>query len=320
VNPYRTALRAALLASLLAGAACSRPSREESGTSAAVAPAATPSAGASAAPLVPATAALESVDSLALNPANDSLAADSVLVAQARRGLQLFLHTKEELPQAVGNQLSCGNCHLNAGQKDRALPLVGVAAIFPDYRARSGRLVSLEGRIRGCFQRSLNGTAPDEGSPELLALSAYITWISRGQPMGTAPAWRGKNAIAREKRIPVAQLDTAQGKALFAQKCAVCHGADGQGVDLGTAKPGPLWGRGSWNDGAGMSRVYTLAGYLRYAMPLTAPGTLTDEEAQQIAAYVNSQERPVYPGKAKDYPDGAVPVDAVYYPKRGSVR
>lgn len=69
-----------------------------------------------------------------------------------------------------------------------------------------------------------------------------------------------------------------------------------------------------------MSRIYTLAGYLRFAMPLTAPGTLSDDEAQQIAAYIDSQERPVYPGKAKDYPTGIVPVDAVYYPRRGPER
>jgi thiosulfate dehydrogenase len=300
---------------LLAGAACSSPPGADSGPSAAEAP----TAGSQAARLVPATAGLESVDSLALDPARDPLPADSVLAAQVRRGLQLFRHTPEELPHEVGNQLSCGNCHLNAGQKDRALPLVGVAAVVPDYRPRSGKLVSLEERIGGCFQRSLNGTAPEHGSPVLLALSAYITWISHGQPMGTAPAWRGKNTIGREERIPIAQLDTARGKTLFVQKCAVCHGADGQGVDLGTAKPGPLWGPGSWNDGAGMSRIYTLAGYLRFALPLTAPGTLSDEEAQQIAAYIDSQERPVYAAKARDYP-GGVPVDAVYYPRRGSGR
>jgi thiosulfate dehydrogenase len=79
-------------------------------------------------------------------------------------------------------------------------------------------------------------------------------------------------------------------------------------------KPGPLWGARSWNDGAGAARVYTLAGYIRYAMPLTQPGILSDEEAQHVAAYINAQERPVYSGKADDYPGGA-PIDAVYYPR-----
>jgi cytochrome c len=63
-----------------------------------------------------------------------------------------------------------------------------------------------------------------------------------------------------------------------------------------------------------MARVYTLAGYIRYAMPLTQPGILSDAEAQHVAAYITAMERPVYPGKAQDYPGGP-PVDAVYYPQ-----
>ena len=42
------------------------------------------------------------------------------------------------------------------------------------------------------------------------------------------------------------------------------------------------------------------------------PGSLSDEEAQLIAAYINSQERPEYPDKAGDFPAGGRPADAVY--------
>jgi cytochrome c len=44
-------------------------------------------------------------------------------------------------------------------------------------------------------------------------------------------------------------------------------------------------------------------------------GSLTDEEAQHIAAFITSKERPVYPFKEKDYVKGPPP-DAVYYPKK----
>ena len=308
----RNIVRVLATAAAFAAVACSRAQRASADSSAE----ARASSHAPHVPLISATSVLASVDSLALDPARDSLPRDSVLAGQVRRGLQIFLHTRQEVPAAVGNQLSCGNCHLNAGQKDRALPLVGVAALFPMYRPRSGHVVGLQGRIRGCFQRSLNGTPPAYDSPELTAVSAYLTWISRGQPLGVVPAWRGRNTIARANRIALAQLDTTRGKSLFARSCAMCHGTDGQGVSLGTVKPGPLWGAGSWNDGAGMARVYTLAGYLRYAMPLSAPGTLTDAEAQQIAMYIDSRPRPAFAGKAKDFPKG-VPGDAVYYRGRG---
>ena len=85
-------------------------------------------------------------------------------------------------------------------------------------------------------------------------------------------------------------------------------------MQIGDKKAGPLWGDDSWNDGAGAARVYTLAGIIRYAMPYLDPGSLSDEEAQHVAAYINSQPRPRYPFKDRDYPGSKIPVDAVYYP------
>ena len=68
--------------------------------------------------------------------------------------------------------------------------------------------------------------------------------------------------------IPVSALDTRAGGEIYADRCTSCHGPDGQGVQIGDKKAGPLWGPGSWNDGAGAARVYTLAGMIRYSMPL----------------------------------------------------
>ena len=92
--------------------------------------------------------------------------------------------------------------------------------------------------------------------------------------------------------------------------------SDGQGVAVGDKKPGPLWGPDSWNDGAGAARVYTLAGIVRYAMPYLNPGSLTDEEAQEVAAFINSKPRPAFPYKQTDYLTEKLPGDAVYYAKR----
>ena len=157
---------------------------------------------------------------------------------------------------------------------------------------------------------------PSPSSKEVLALAAYITWLARGTEVGRNPTWRGQNAIPSEKLIPVAKLDPQKGGEIFSERCTSCHGADGQGILVGDKKPGPLWGPDSWNDGAGASRVYTLAGIIRYAMPYLDPGSLTDEEAQQVAAFINSKPRPSYPFKAQDYLTEKLPADAVYYPKR----
>jgi len=220
---------------------------------------------------------------------------------------------------------------LNGGQRERALPLVGVAGMFPEYNRRAGRLISLPDRVVDCFLRSQNATGhltgeaepgdahgelPSPTSKEVLALSAYITWISKGTPVGTNPTWRGQNAIDSKALLPLDKLDKARGENVYMERCSSCHGADGQGVQIGTKKAGPLWGPDSWNDGAGAARIYTLAGIIRFSMPYLDPGSLSDEDAQHVAAFVNSKPRPSYPFKNQDYLADKIPVDAVYYPHR----
>jgi thiosulfate dehydrogenase len=253
------------------------------------------------------------------NPLTDPSLDDSKLSRDIKWGFRLFTNTPQEAPHFAPGKMSCNNCHLNAGQRERSLPLVNVAGMFPEYNRRSGRLYSLGDRVVDCFLRSENATGAAEADPptttsaEVLAISAYITWLARGSEVGNNPPWRGQNTIPASKLIPVDKLDTQKGEALFKEHCTNCHGEDGQGVAIGDKKPGPLWGPDSWNDGAGAARVYTLAGIIRYSMPYLDPGRLTDEEAQQVAAFINSRPRPSYPFKQQDYRTEKRPVDAVYY-------
>lgn len=147
-------------------------------------------------------------------------------------------------------------------------------------------------------------------------MSAYLTWLSRGTQMGTNPSWRGQHTIPTSALIPIDKLDPQKGEMIFAERCTNCHGVDGQGVAIGDKWAGPLWGPDSLNDGAGAARVYTLAGIIRYTMPYLDPGNLTDAEAQQLAAFIDSKPRPGYPFKAQDYLTERLPPDSVYYAKR----
>jgi thiosulfate dehydrogenase len=268
------------------------------------------------------------------NPLTDSTLDESKLSNEIRWGFRIFTNTPGEAARFTPSKVSCSNCHLNAGQRERSLPLVGVAGMFPEYNRRSGRLYTLGDRIVDCFLRSENATGtieagggevagddehedvPSPTSKEVLAVSAYITWLARGYEVGKNPAWRGQNVIAASNVIPIEQLDTRRGEALFVERCTSCHGPDGLGVAVGDKKPGPLWGPDSWNDGAGAARVYTLAGIIRYSMPYLDPGSLTDEEAQQLAMFINSKPRPSYPFKSRDYLTEKLPVDSVYYTRR----
>jgi thiosulfate dehydrogenase len=262
------------------------------------------------------------------NPLTDATLDDSRLSADIRWGFRIFTNTGREAPQFSPGLMSCNNCHLNGGQRERSMPLVGVAGMFPEYNRRSGRLFTLNDRIVDCFLRSQNatgaqgegGSLPSQTSKEVLALAAYLTWLSKGYQVGSNPPWRGQNAIPAASLIPVSKLDPARGESLFLERCTTCHGPDGQGVFVGDKRPGPLWGPNSWNDGAGAARVYTLAGIIRYSMPYLNPGSLTDEEAQHLATFINSKPRPAFPFKTSDYRTDKVPVDGVYYTDRPAIK
>ena len=67
-----------------------------------------------------------------------------------------------------------------------------------------------------------------------------------------------------------------------------------------------------YNIGAGISRISIASSFVRAAMPYDRPGSLTAQQAYDVAAYMNSHARPDFPGKEKDWPKGDAPADAAY--------
>lgn len=274
-----------------------------------------------AGPLIPAHTTMVSAWDIPADPFAEETVNGLPNADQIRRGYEIFTKTTSAAPGIAAGKVACSNCHLNAGQRERALPLVGVSAAYPEMNRRAERMFTIEDRIIECFMRSENGTQvartfPAADSADVQAVKAYLDWLSRGYEKGQPLPWRGKNTIAADQQIPIDRLDPAKGEALFLEKCINCHGRDGQGVWIGDKKAAPLWGPDSWNDGAGAARVYTLAGIIRYAMPYLEPGSLSDEEAQHLAAFITSRPRPSYPFKERDYASSGPPKDAVYYAPR----
>lgn len=224
-----------------------------------------------------------------------------------KHGKLLLTDTRQRLPNNVGNGLNCTSCHLAGGATPNASPWVGIWGVFPEYRARSGKLISLQERVNDCFERSLNGKPLPIASNEMNDILAYMQWISTGVPTGVNVKGRGFGPFDQKLKP-----DGAQGKQVYAAKCASCHGAEGQGLPNGAGGyvfP-PVWGKDSFNDGAGMARTYTAAAFVKYNMPLGQGGSLSDQEALDVSEYFTKQVRPVYPGKAKDWPKGDKPKDA----------
>lgn len=187
----------------------------------------------------------------------------------------------------VGNDLTCSSCHLEAGTDPRAATFIGVATAYPAWSPREKRVITLEDRILNCFMRSMNGTRPALGSEASVAMAAYITWLSQGEPIRMNPNRPlGPNAVPAIKLDPET-ADAGRGQGLYEERCAECHGEDGLGTESGP----PVWGPRSYNDGAGLARIEKLAPWLKVAMPL-GETDLTDQEALDLAAYVNSKDRP----------------------------
>jgi thiosulfate dehydrogenase len=217
----------------------------------------------------------------------------------------------------TGSNMSCQNCHLVAGTKKFGLPFVGVFADFPQYRSREGEVGTLEDRINGCMTRSLNGRPLPVDSEEMKAFVAYIKFLSTGRPVGTKTPGRGSGKMPELTRA----ADPAAGTHVYAETCAACHGADGEGKRAGDGKGyefPPLWGPDSFNDGAGMARLISSATFIHSNMPngTTADQpVLTPEQAWDVAAYMVSMKRPQKGALNKDFPVGTEkPVDTGYGP------
>ncbi len=197
-------------------------------------------------------------------------------------GYHILMDTQTYAKEYVGNQLNCRNCHFNAGRERETLSLVGVAASYPKYRERNKYVTDLVTRTQGCFERSMNGKRlPPEGK-HMQAIMAYYHWISKGLPIYAHIPWLGLKKIKSAHKP-----DPAAGKTVFAGVCARCHGQDG----LGTAIAPPLWGGGSFNDGAGMRKLENFSGFTRNFMPKNNP-TLDDAQALDVSAFALSHPRP----------------------------
>jgi thiosulfate dehydrogenase len=200
-----------------------------------------------------------------------------------RLGQNIFYNTPRYASRYVGDRMSCADCHLQGGRAPYSAPMIGLTHIFPTYNQRAGRVISLAERIQQCFVRSENGRPPSPQSREMKALLAYIGWMSPAETAGKVNPGRGL------VKLPALKGDAGRGAAIYAKQCSVCHGDDGAGVP--PILP-PLWGSGSFNDGAGMGTVNKLAAFAQYNMPQNAPGSLTPQEAYDVAAYVAAKPRP----------------------------
>lgn len=216
----------------------------------------------------------------------------------------------------ISNGMNCQNCHLEAGTKPWGNNYGAVASTYPKFRERSGQKESVEKRVNDCIERSLNGQAIDSMSKEMLSMVAYINWLGKDVPKGTKPKGSGIMDLPFLFRA----ADPINGQKVYTTTCERCHGKNGEGQKntdmLGYLYP-PLWGNHSYNTGAGLYRLSRLAGYVKNNMPNPLNyhnPQLSNEQAWDVAAYVNLQPRPSW-DLSKDWPRLAgKPIDHPFGP------
>ncbi|HTA54398.1 MAG TPA: c-type cytochrome [Candidatus Acidoferrales bacterium] len=218
-------------------------------------------------------------------------------------GYAIMVKTHHLMKPYVRADLTCADCHVAAGTKPRGGSFIGTYARFPQWNKRAHRVIALQDRIAECFLYSMNGRVPAYSSKAMVAIVAYIAWLSRNTPIGaTQPA-----SDRYIEPLPSAAPNPARGAALYAQRCVKCHGIDGQG--LSGAFP-PLWGDRSFNEGAGMAHIDRMTGFVRYNMPYDAPGSLSLAAAYDVAAFVLRHPRPHFAKNALVQPR---PLPARYF-------
>ncbi|MCL5268244.1 MAG: c-type cytochrome [Bacteroidetes bacterium] len=206
-------------------------------------------------------------------------------------GYDIMNHTRTYAGKYVGNTLNCSNCHFKEGSteggKNGGLSLVGVTTKYPEYRSIADGVVDIVSRTNSCFERSMDGKPLPPNSREMVGLITYFQWISKGLPIYEKIPWLGLKHIKSNHKP-----NQVEGKKIFSSACASCHGADG----LGTKIAPPLWGKESFNDGAGMAGLANLVAFAHDNMPYLV-SNLTGNEALDVAAFVTSQPRPHFTAK-----------------------
>ncbi|MGD1893546.1 MAG: c-type cytochrome [Cyclobacteriaceae bacterium] len=238
-----------------------------------------------------------------------------------RYGRELIAHTSKYLGpkgkvRQISNGMNCQNCHLKAGTVPFGNNYARVASAYPKRRNRSGIVEGFEKRVNDCIERSLNGEKLDSASREMQAIVAYLKWVGKDVKKGEAQPGFGLVELTPLHR----PADPVKGKTVYDNYCGRCHGADGEGQlaesGLEWTYP-PLYGDDSYNFGAGLYRISKFAAYVKANMPYGVTFEnpfLTDEEAWDVSAYVNSMPRPEKDLSA-DWPDiSKKPVDHPFGP------
>jgi thiosulfate dehydrogenase len=229
-----------------------------------------------------------------------------------RRGMQIFnmTYAAEDSKQYVGNGMACTNCHIDGGRKADSAPMWAAWGAYPQYRKKNKQINTMTDRIKGCFTYSMNaqdspaGRPPPEDGDVYRNLEIYFAWLAKGAPQ----YGKLKGGGYAKLDVPKGGYDPARGATVYNNVCSGCHAPDGAGAQNptdGSVLYPALWGPRSYNWGAGMAGIQNAAAFVKTNMPFNQPGMLSEQDAWDVAAYINSQPRPKDPRQTGSIADNA---------------
>ena len=200
--------------------------------------------------------------------------------------------------------MSCADCHIAAGTQPRGGSFVGTYARFPQWNKRAHRVIALQDRIAECFLYSMNGRAPAYNSKPMIAIVAYIAWLSRGTPIGAKQPASDRYI----EPLPSASPDIVRGAALCTANVRGVPPADGQGI---SGIFPPLWGAAlvQRRGRHGAHRSHDRLRPLQHAAE-RAGHRSRSMQAYDVAAFVLSHPRPHF---RKNALESTPPLPAKYF-------
>lgn len=228
-------------------------------------------------------------------PSMDDLDPDDELTPFIERGKDL-LDGSESISDEEGDKLSCMSCHADGDDTDGE-SLVGVTSEYPKYDDRNDAVITMEEKVNDSIMHTLNGEPISYDSEEMRSIIAFLTYISKGESY---------EEHQDDKTVEdFSNPDLDNGEALYEKK-------------IKDASPPDLFGKNSFTDGSTLSRMSVMTDYVKNYLPEDDPGSLSDQEATDAAAYILSQDRPEW---RKDDPEwrSNKPDDFINKPERKKI-
>lgn len=172
--------------------------------------------------------------------------------------------------------------------------------------SRSTRMLLVVGAVVAC-QPAAEAPANGRGTVSPTAAMPVRQNIGRAATPSEIAAW-DIDVNPKGEGLPPGSGTHASGAAVYAAKCALCHGIKGEGLPPNPRLVGREPREFTFAEDRALVKTVgnywpyatTLFDYTRRAMPQTAPGSLTPDETYGVVAWMLAENEIIPPGQVVD--------------------